>query len=284
MRHAMLMKAKEGVHFEKRTMTRPLYVDQSSYTTNSGELRMSLAVNLQNVVSIELERYRIVDSEYTIVTGLNDTFGFTYPAGGGTFNGVLTLAQRDYTITELLAALKTALDTASGSTFTVAEVTGTGTISITDATQTFSLDFSNSPLLGHMLGFSYSAALAAANPQVGPNRYDLVPFRNVVLSSPDMRRMYGNEGNIARLTIESDINEAYYRLEDDRKFLKPQNIGNLDIDLHFQLPVAHDGIRKLFRYNNRGMHFYFEFRVTTLTNGLNTDSLPVKSIPRSAAS
>lgn len=200
--------------------------------------------NVARYQAVRLHQVTMINSLYN-VTSTNNSFIVEVAAdadGEGAVEYEVNLPEGNYSITTLLAALKTAIDTESGSTFTFTVNSLTGKLTMAIGADYFSLGLGG---LNLMLGFSQSSVTAFVQTLDAGRCYNLNRYANLYLltnllkdrswlsAANDLRPILGSIpiGSVdfqQQLTYEpagenrfislqsSDINSSQFYLVDDQ--------------------------------------------------------------------
>ena len=259
----MYMDNIDSVGFKRRTRMLHVHVNQTNYDSTTGKL--TVPVDEKNVESFEIFTASIPKSEY-VISSHNDTFEITQ---SGTTYTINTLVHGIYTASSLATELGTRITAAVSGTMTVSYSAVTETYTFTISSGEFTIDFTNYPVLGAMLGFSSSALSvdSSSSAVAAPNRVDLTRGRFLEISGTGMNKYYGNTDVIANIDLSQEVNR-HRDLSCVRTFI--QNSPMYDVILDMKVQEA-DGTYSI--YNNRGLAFQITFLVRVVVDCINTDGL-----------
>ena len=259
----MYMDNIDSVGFKRRTRMLHVHVNQTDYNSTTGKL--TVPINEKNVESFEIFTASIPKSEY-VISSHNDTLEITQ---SGTTYTINTLVHGIYTASSLATELGTRITAAVSGTMTVSYSAVTETYTFTISSGEFTIDFTNYPVLGAMLGFSSSALSVDSSSSVvtAPNRVDLTRGRFLEISGTGMNKYYGNTDVVANIDLSQEVNR-HRDLSCVRTFI--QNSPMYDVILDMKVQEA-DGTYSI--YNNRGLAFQITFLVRVVVDCINTDGL-----------
>lgn len=167
--------------------------DISSYPSNSN-YQIDLDEEYKNILSVELVSIDIPKTQYLINNSNNLLYfkisGITYTT---------TVVMGNYTITELLSALKTSMDTLSSQVFTISNSTITNKITISVAVGTFDLLFvDKTQHMGKLLGFDTTIDYETKTTQVAPNQYNLNGPTYIILHINEFENLFGKKSSVKK--------------------------------------------------------------------------------------
>ena len=231
---------------EKREQSRTLFISSDDQFAGESASNSDFVVYLKEKIDTQQVRRIIVKSIKVpnVFYNIRDSFGevnnaFVYDAGGVPKESKVTPGQ--YTLTELLAALKLQMDIDVGAAVTIVENTITHKLTFSTAAITLNIDFGQSSGLNYALGFS--AATATAISVTAPSTYDISGLTEVFIQSRALAHSNGVDGNFgvvpildsislvdaafgsyaSRETSDSEVNEIRYP--------RPTNLSKIDIAL-----------------------------------------------------
>jgi len=179
------------------------------YTSNSN-YQIDLDEEYKNVLSVELISIDIPKTQYLI----NENNNLLYFASNG-FEYTATIPIGNYTIDELLVALKNSMDTVSSNTFTISNIVLTNKITISIATSTFDLRFEDKTKhMGKLLGFITTSDITGQTSISAPNQYDLNGPTYIILHINEFENLFGKKSSIkkgfAKIPLDATHTEYKY--------------------------------------------------------------------------
>jgi len=183
--------------------------DTIIYTSNSN-YQIDLDEEYKNILSVELVSIDIPKTQYLI----NSTNNLLYFKING-FEYTATVPIGNYTIDELLVALKSSMDTLSGNTFTLSKSSLTNKITISVSTSTFDLQFvDKTNQIGKLLGFLTSSDLEELTTTTAPNQYNLNGPTYIILHINEFENLFGKKSSIkkgfAKIPLDATHTEYKY--------------------------------------------------------------------------
>jgi len=182
--------------------------DTLTYTSNSN-YQIDLDEEYKNVLSVELVSIDIPKTQYLI----NENNNLLYFASNG-FSYTATVPIGNYTIDELLVALKSSMDTLSSNTFTITNSALTNKITISIATSTFDLQFvDKTNHIGKLLGFITSSDIIGQTSLTAPNQYDLNGPTYIILHINEFENLFGKKSSVKKgfAKIPLDATQTEYK-------------------------------------------------------------------------
>jgi hypothetical protein len=228
----------------------------------------------KDVVSIELISSIVPKSQY-IINSNNNTIYFN--EGGSDLTATIT--EGNYTISTLLAALKSSMDTVGGLTYTLTNDTLTNKITIS-ATGTFSLLFDGGEenyldgtrtvykenSIGPIIGFPRSD-LSGASTYTAPNQYNLNGENYVLLEIKDLENL---NSSIAKNTINKNFCKINLDVDNNSNKFFTNKVDYI-CKKYFKevLPKLSQFNIKFYNYNGslydfNGLEHSLHFRIKTL--------------------
>jgi len=222
--------------------------DTNAYTSNSN-YQIDLDEEYKNILSVELLSIDVPKSQY-LINNSNNKLYFTVNGGSEL---IATIPIGNYSISELLTALKLSMDTVSGENFTITSSALTNKITIQNGTQ-FSLIFSTVviedlvPLytakdnnIGGILGFPITSNITvlANTDSIAPNQYNLNGPTYLILHINEFENLFGKKSSIkkgfAKIPLDATQSEyKYFKNTQDyhaiKEFTPPlSKLGQLNI-------------------------------------------------------
>ena len=181
--------------------------DITSYPINSN-YQIDLDEEYKNILSVELVSIDIPKTQYLI----NNTNNLLYfKVSGNIYTATVTMG--NYTITELLSALKASMDPLSSQTFTITNSTITNKITIAAGT-TFDLLFvDKTQHMGKLLGFNTTSNIIGQSTVVAPNQYDLNGPTYMILHINEFENLFGKKSSVKKgfAKIPLDTTQTEYK-------------------------------------------------------------------------
>jgi hypothetical protein len=183
--------------------------DTIIYTSNSN-YQIDLDEEYKNILSVELVSIDIPKTQYLI----NITNNLLYFNTDGQ-DYIATVPIGNYTIDELLVALKSSMDTISGSTFTLSKSSLTNKITISISTSTFDLQFvDKTNQIGKLLGFIITSNLEDLSTITSPNQYNLNGPTYIILHINEFENLFGKKSSVkkafAKIPLDATHTEYKY--------------------------------------------------------------------------
>ena len=202
--------------------------DTIAYTSNSN-YQIDLDEEYKNILSVELLSIDIPKTQY-LINNTNNKIYFKI-ASGNEISATVPIG--NYSITELLAALKSSMDALSSENFTITSSTLTNKITIQNGTE-FSLIFSTvsyneeldelhlSPIytekinnIGKLLGFPITSNITVAlnTDLISPNQYNLNGPTYIILHINEFENLFGKKSSIKKgfAKIPLDATQSQYK-------------------------------------------------------------------------
>lgn len=182
--------------------------DTLIYTSNSN-YQIDLDEEYKNVLSVELISIDVPKTQYLI----NENNNLLYFNSNG-FEYTATVPIGNYTIDDLLIALKNSMDTVSSNTFTISNSTLTNKITISIATSTFDLSFvDKTNHMGKLLGFITTSDITGQSSVIGTNQYNLNGPTYIILHINEFENLFGKKSSIKKgfAKIPLDATQTEYK-------------------------------------------------------------------------
>lgn len=178
------------------------------YTSNSN-YQIDLDEEYKNVLSVELISIDIPKTQYLI----NNTNNLLYFNSNG-FEYTATVPIGNYTIDDLLIALKNSMDTVSSNTFTISNSTLTNKITISVSISTFDIIFvDKTNHMGKLLGFIITSNIISVSSVIGTNQYNLNGPTYLILHINEFENLFGKKSSIKKgfAKIPLDATQTEYK-------------------------------------------------------------------------
>jgi hypothetical protein len=159
----------------------------NSNNQNSSNPQYYIRQPFDNIVGYSFSGFSGVNS-FNVIDSRNNTLQFSESDSSSTIR-VITIPTGNYTITSLMASIKTLMDAAGTNTYTVALNSVTNLVTITAATKTFKILTANNHCY-YELGFVVSSAFALS--QTGSVIYDLSGVKTISIVS----NSFGNNSKL----------------------------------------------------------------------------------------
>lgn len=223
-----------------------VYLTWSSIDRDSGTDDDFISLSDQNLFrysKIRLHQVNMINGLYN-VTATNYSFHFAVDVLGTPTDYDVTIPVGQYTIVTLMAALKSAMDTASSEVFTITQAGLTSLVTISMAGANTFMIYGTTGSLNLMLGFSQSVDTAlgstfTAGRSFNVNRYvnlyllsNMVRDRSWLSAAQDLRPVLGSipigsvsylqtlsyyPGDVGFINLQSnEINSVSFKLVDDQ--------------------------------------------------------------------
>jgi len=202
--------------------------DRIAYPSNSN-YQIDLDEEYKNILSVELLSIDIPKTQY-LINNTNNVLYFNIN-GGSTL--IATVPIGNYTISELLIALKLTMDTVSGEIFTITYSELTNKITLLSGVSfdlifsTISYDEINDPShlspiytektnnIGQILGFpiTNNVTVPLSTPYIAPNQYNLNGPTYVILHINEFENLFGKKSSIKKgfAKIPLDATQSEYK-------------------------------------------------------------------------
>jgi len=179
------------------------------YTSNSN-YQIDLDEEYKNILSVELVSINVPKTQYLINENNNLLY---FVSGGSSYTATVPIG--NYTIDELLVALKNSMDSLQSNTFTITHSTLTNKITISISLNTFDLKFVDKKNhMGKLLGFITTSDIIGQSSQTAPNQYNLNGPTYIILHINEFENLFGKKSSVkkgfAKIPLDATHTEYKY--------------------------------------------------------------------------